>query len=479
MTPHRSRIGSLAVLLVLLSSLCSCGGGDADVTLPEIELETLDPLVRGAVEKAMEEVRQSPEEAAPWGRLAMICDVHDLLAPAAEAYREAMRLDAEDARWPALLVHATPDATLEEHVDWLDRAHRLDPDHRATRARLARVLVRAGQTARAEVHLKALFEADRDDPHVRLDLARVAVAREELEQARRHLLRARRKAPDHREVHALLAQVLTRLGQIDAAREAAAEAARLSGTAAIPDPMRRELAPLATGWVHELQRMREAIAVSRADAARPIFDLLVRTFPDRASELDAEKGNLALLAGDQPTAITAWLAALSREPAHPSALTPAVHVLTTLGRAEEGVALMEAAGAARFDLKGVVPVEARARRDARGAADALAYLDAREKAGALPVEARALLAWCLVEGVPAAAANGERALKVLASLPEPRGLDRARHLRLVAMATHMAGRGADAIRMAREAQGLARQAGASALVDELATLIASWGAAGG
>ncbi|MFO0936567.1 MAG: tetratricopeptide repeat protein [Gemmataceae bacterium] len=62
-----------------------------------------DPAVIKIIEQYRQKVQTDPTSSTAWGELGMVFDIHYETKPAIECYRQAMKLDDKDARWPYLL----------------------------------------------------------------------------------------------------------------------------------------------------------------------------------------------------------------------------------------------------------------------------------------------------------------------------------------------------------------------------------------
>ena len=134
----------LAIALLLIGTAVA-----AQVPYPS--LGDIDPGAKQKIDEAHAAVEAAPQDATAWGAYGMMLDAHSLADDAVVAYREAMRLDSSDFRWPYFLgILLEPDDP-EASIEHFDKATALRPDYAPVRVRHAQALETVGRDADAGV----------------------------------------------------------------------------------------------------------------------------------------------------------------------------------------------------------------------------------------------------------------------------------------------------------------------------------------
>jgi tetratricopeptide (TPR) repeat protein len=247
--------------------------------LPQPNLSASDVLVREKVEAALVAVRQNPQSAAAWGRLAMTLDVHDLAAEAAPCYEYAAALDPTNHRWPYLYGILLSVQAIGDPLPWLGRATELAPTYGPARHRYAKELLRVGRIDEAVAAANKALAADPNDPHVHFTLARAALAGNDLKAARRHVDVLLAQEPVLQGAHLLAADLSRRLGDTAAAARHD-EAFRTTTHAPAPrDPVVSEMEAEKTGVTLSKDRGAILLAEGNLAAAEAEFRRALRGGP--------------------------------------------------------------------------------------------------------------------------------------------------------------------------------------------------------
>ncbi len=218
--------------------------------------------------------QQDPGELTrAFGRLGRLYLLHDLMAPAAAALRNAEALDPNDARWPYYqALRDIFEGELEDAVAALDRVLVLAPNDLAARIRRADSLFDLNRIEDAEAEYRRVLALDRSSSAAHFGLGRVAFERADPEGAIDRFRTALGGQPEGSVIHHHIGRALRRLGRRE---EAAAELKRNRHVrVAFPDPS-----------FASLQRLN----VSR--------------------EAYVKRGVEAMRRGDLQEALAAWLAA--------------------------------------------------------------------------------------------------------------------------------------------------------------------------
>jgi len=300
------------VMLLLAGVLAGCGQPAA--VPPPIPAALYDDVAASLVE-ARQGILDSPQSAAAWGDLAMLFDAHDLPEQAMASYREAMALDATDARWPYLLANllAVGDPAAAEDLFRLATKHSTQPE---PGLRLAAMLRERGQTAEAVEVLRLEVAADPEIARIHYELARCLEQDGQLDAAVQEAATAARLAARHRSVREYAAELLSRVGRLDEAREEAAVAMRLPReTAGWPDPWREAVRSLRQDPHWQASSLAMAATAGQLPAGEALASLaaLASEHPDDWT-IAGEFSQLLLVAGEYEAAVQAASTALDLHP---------------------------------------------------------------------------------------------------------------------------------------------------------------------
>jgi tetratricopeptide (TPR) repeat protein len=258
---------------------------------PRPDMTEVDPEVAEAIKAAQERVRQQPRNGTTWGRLGMVFRAHDFAEESSRCFREAERLDPREARWPYLLgltlVMTDPDAG----VPCLERAVELCGDHPlAPRLRLAEVLLERGRLDEAQKHLDRARRRERDNPRVQLGLGRLALLRGQWQTALEHLENCLEDEHSRRLAHTLRAEAWTRLQQPEQARADQQQASQAPEDILWPDPYVDETLELQCGLRFRLRQAVVLFKSQRQSEAVQLMEETVSRYP--------QSGEPSLLLGD-------------------------------------------------------------------------------------------------------------------------------------------------------------------------------------
>ena len=219
--------------------------------------------------------------AEPWGRFGMLCDAHALYGEAATCYRRANILAPDEFRWTYHLAHVRErmGAPANEVATLLQDAARLKPEYAPVYVRLGGVYSRAGEPEKARA---ALEQALRIDPKLTVahrDLGQVLLSNGEVKQAVDHLQQALAGGVADRPTLAALSQAFQRLGLPDRARQAGASALQRTAFTQVADPMRAEVAELASSPTSVYSRAKGYLDAEDYPHAIRSFDQVMRLLP--------------------------------------------------------------------------------------------------------------------------------------------------------------------------------------------------------
>jgi len=279
---------------------------------PEVAVPSDDPVLAEAVEAARQKVRQEPYSAVAWGNFGKLLRGSGFKEQAEICFAQAERLDPNEVRWPYLrgesLLPGEPDAALPHLRRAAALAGRSQADSVAPWLRLAEVLLEKRENEEAEKNFRLALDVDASNPSVHLGLGLLAEERGQLNESRRHLLRAHRSPLTRQRAYARLAVVCGRLGEKEAAAEFSERAAALPPDSRWIDPYLAECLQLAVDKSNIFQRVEQLEAQRRFQDAIDLLEQMVARSPDVRAYVGL--GRNLLQRGDSQAAERAFLAAL-------------------------------------------------------------------------------------------------------------------------------------------------------------------------
>ena len=236
-----------------------------------------------AAQEALDRLLEAPEPdpaglTRAFGDLGQLYLLHDFMAPAAAALRNAEALDSNDPRWPYFLaIHDIFEGHLEEAIAALDRVLVLTPGDLAARIRRGDTLFDLDRIDDAETEYRRILSLNPNYSAAHFGLGRVAFQRGELQSAIERFRTALRGQPEGSVVHHHVGLALRRLGRRE---EAGDELNRNQHVRiAFPDPLFASLQRLNVSreayFKRGTQAMRRGdlqealLAFQEADAALP------------------------------------------------------------------------------------------------------------------------------------------------------------------------------------------------------------------
>ncbi len=208
---------------------------------PDIDLSSVEPQVRQAIESAHQHALQNPSAPDAWGRYGMLLDAHGFAAIAIDAYATARQHAPRDMRWPYYTAVLLQDRDATAALSHYQAALAIKADYAPAHVRFARLLLRLGREEEALRHFRTARDLDPESAVVHLGIGQLFLARGDMEDARVSLEKAVALQPGNSAAHAALARLCRRTGDRDAALQHA-RAARLSvGTFMIEDPLHFEV----------------------------------------------------------------------------------------------------------------------------------------------------------------------------------------------------------------------------------------------
>lgn len=190
-----------------------------------------------ALERLLEAPEPDPAELTrAFGHLGQLYLLHDFMASAAAALRNAEALDANDPRWPYFLaIHDIFEGHLEDAVAALDRMLLLAPGDLAARFRRADALLDLNRIDEAEAEYGRILSLDSDHSAAHFGLGRVAFERDDLAGAIERFRTALGGQPEGSVVHHHIGLALRRLGRREEAMDELSRNEHVR--VAFPDPL--------------------------------------------------------------------------------------------------------------------------------------------------------------------------------------------------------------------------------------------------
>lgn len=440
------------------------------------------------------------------GRLLMAAALLDAAEP---YFLRAQAHQLDDTRWPYYLGHLySTQGALDKSVAAFEEVLRLRPDNAVAMISLGDVHLLRGEPDAAEPLFRQQLTLQPNSVVANVGLGRTALAKNDYERAVRHLEEGSRLSDySAAGVHYPLALAYRGLGQQEKAEEHLRQ--RADARVLPADPLMEELTEMLesprayegrgnraltqSDWATAAERFRSGLALDPTDpilrhrlgtalyqmqdpsGAAAQWQQVVQTTPDFVLA-HFSLGVLLEGAGLRQEAIERFEAAIQHEPTYVEARLGLAALLRRSGRLEESLAHYEEVAAQ------AISGDPRFEEAPFGAAITLVrmgrYEDARDRLRAgmsdypgTPFFAHALAR--LLSGAPSAdVRNGQGALSLLRSLPEP--LQRIDYGETLAMALAEVGRFTEAATIEREAIDLATRAGRNDLLPRMRAKLARY-----
>ncbi len=303
--PVKRRRRPYVLLALTILGLVLAGWGGYSLWLkyttpepPVVNRTGLEQEIVDALDAAEKQVREKPRDAGTWAMLGGVLRAHEFDEASNVCFMEAEKLDRGNWRWPYLLGLSFLGQNQDAALAKLRRSAELCGDEPAPRLMLAEVLLDRGETGEAETLFRAIVDKDPNNARALLGLGNVALRRDDVDGALKHLRASVDRAPGATPVHAALIQAYRRRGDDKALAEEQRLLAVLPQNFNWPDPARDAIRSV---WVGMRARMAQIDAFDRAGlraeavvAAR----LTVNKYPDSAlaylvlGEMLNREGNL-------------------------------------------------------------------------------------------------------------------------------------------------------------------------------------------
>jgi tetratricopeptide (TPR) repeat protein len=470
---------------------------------PQIDIESLAPILAKRVHERRSEVIAHPASAEAWGNLGMVLDVHDIRSEASYCYERAQELDQNDVRWPYFLGILRRMSDHSQSLSHFLTASQISDNYAPVFVYIGRAHLQDGHFEAAGRAFDRALELDPGLHQPRLGLARVALGQDEPETALTLLEHALAQGATEGEVHWLLAESYRRLGNEAAALKHFERAQPLRVLEPIADPMREtlkrsqgmtlELIQKRTDFLIKSGQINAAIEewrqVQRTDPRSPaILSHLGRAYSlsgqpahaiatlREALELDPEYIEAQILLGDAflqqdlGLAVTAYERALELDPSHAKTRFKLGSLLVASDQVEKGLEqLRQAYPSLQEDLSAHEHLVTTLKNIGRYQEAAQTYRQGLEHFP-YDVGLQAGLAWLLATCPDHQVRDGVEALAWATKATEfTLG---ARRLEILAAAFAETGDFSAAVRNATQAKELLLKAGAFSAVEQLDTRLA-------
>lgn len=290
---------------------------------PELQADGVDPAVAAAVAAARKKVLDAPRSAAAWGDLGKLLLAHTFDAEADVCFEQAERYGAGDGRWPyyrgVFAAGRDPDAAID-HFRKATLGRHPNPGYAATaRLRLAEALLADHDYEEAEKLFGAVYAGESDAARARAvyGLGLVAVARDDLPAAVRHLTAAADTPFARRKAAVQLARIARLKGDAEAAARYEQDATRPPPDRGWPDPFLAEANRLRVGQQDRLQQADALVRRGRPAEAAALLAELLRDQPNEQAY--QAMGAVLIQMGDFVQAEQVLRNCLAADPGHPQA----------------------------------------------------------------------------------------------------------------------------------------------------------------
>jgi tetratricopeptide (TPR) repeat protein len=246
-----------------------------------VSVAAADPEVREAILKARTEAVAQPKNGQASGRLGMVLEANTLYAPAALAYRRAIRLEPKEFAWRYYLALTLQQQfKQEEALDAVSAALSIRPNYSAALLKRGELLLKLGRLQESSATLESLLAQDPKSPVALYAMARVKYAQDALPAAEDFYRRACEAYPTFGGAYYGLGVTEKRLGHQAESAKSFALAERYSGDSPpVDDPLLAQMAELATGTLTHLRRAEQMLHQGQLQDASRLFQEVLKRDP--------------------------------------------------------------------------------------------------------------------------------------------------------------------------------------------------------
>jgi tetratricopeptide (TPR) repeat protein len=289
------------------------------------DLGSLEPEVREQLLSARQSLTavaaaaDTPDSALgeAYGLTGRLYHAYSLLAPAAECYQNAQRLQPSDFRWPHALgaIYQQLDRS-DEAIASYQTALSLRADDVAALLNIGNIYLQRNRLEEAERTFAAASKLDPKSGAAQYGLGQIALARGDYRAAIEHLNKALALAPAANRIHYVLAMAYKGVGDLDQAREQLAQQGPVG--VRVADPLLDGLPALVAGVRIHLLRGHLAAEARRYAEAADEFRNALAAAPDNVTA-HVNLGSVLAQMGDTDGAVKEFAAALRVDSANISA----------------------------------------------------------------------------------------------------------------------------------------------------------------
>jgi tetratricopeptide (TPR) repeat protein len=310
--------------------------------LEDIDFSGSELQVGEKIRSLKKQVAKNPRSASDWGKLAMNLDIHDFKEQSIVCYKQAVKLDPNDFRWPYYLAIVLDEMGSPEAFQFFEQSIKLNPKYAATHLRYGDALIQAKRNEEALEEFNTALNMDPNSSNAYVGLARIELTKGNLDASRKHLEKAKQINPNHGEVHGLLSEVYRRLNNQEEANRELQLARELPKKKPLQDKLELELIGegVSSYW-YEL-RGRAYLDQGYFDDAINELKLAVKYSPKDARLL-ATLGVAYLQAQKNPEASQQLRASLALDPKSVSVMNNLASALFELGQTDEAIELVNKA----------------------------------------------------------------------------------------------------------------------------------------
>lgn len=434
-------------------------------SLPNPDLTSVDSRVVEKIRALRREVERNPNVAQLWGNLAMTLHIHDFKLEALPCYKQAIKLDPEEFRWPYYCTIIFSELGAQEAFEWFERSSSLKPDYAPLYLMYGQALFNAGNLEKSREVFHRALTIDETSSHAYLGLGKIALSQDDLLSSQQYLQKALALNPRHREAHGVLAEVLRRLGEPEKATEELQTAQDLPKITPVADPVYEELVDegISAFWYGERARIYQRKGLTNEAVRELQMALQFAPNPKGYNYL----GQLLQQLERFDEAARNYRKAIAMNPNYYMALNNLAQVLFQMDHVEEARTWAERALRLnpRFPEAYITlgTYYMRAGRDSDAIATFRRGLNLTR--GVLPIAQR--LAWLLATSTHAELRHGRKAVQLAEAVCEKNNYQDAESLDVLAAAYAETGQFPKAIATAQKALKLADSSQQKELADQI------------
>jgi tetratricopeptide (TPR) repeat protein len=323
------------------------------VAVPLPSLDDFEPAVANQMREQLASFREvagsgnvsSASLADAYGSLGRLFHAYELSESAEPSYLNAARLAPGDAGWPHLLGYLCQQTgRLEEAADRFREARRIRADDHAATMRLADVSIGLNRLREAREELQGMV--DIFPALAQNGLGEIALRERRFEDAVRHFRAALERAPQASAIHYSLAMAYRGLGRVGEARSHLEQ--RGAAGITLGDPIVDGLQSLVRGERGLVAQGRKAYEAGRYQEAADAFGRAVEAAPNSAAAR-VNLGLTQLQLGNADAAVAHLRAASNLAPDDPEVSRDLLRVLLLLGRDDDAILVLRKSSSAKPD----------------------------------------------------------------------------------------------------------------------------------